>query len=248
MGKSLFWASPGHVTSNIEPSTVPGGLIWTNKMAEVKYTKCTKLRSRAWLFHHETGLSLEFIVMVVNPRWLQLSWSTKQQDNNFSELLSDPYSTSVYVEWIGVCYLSSSSTVPPGWCRKGRWTPGPPLNVWVGGRNAVLQWSGSQPSSGGSTWMPPAAEAEAEAGCLHYTWWPPPWGYWQSQVPTPCCPCQLCVCGRKSRDEVRKAKSDKELRSVMLHYLLTCLILHLQLGIWCLDSIFRGRLVKVLSP
>lgn len=33
----------------------------------------------------------------------------------------------------------------------------------------------------------------------------------------------------------------------MRHYLLTRLILHLQLGIWCLASIFGGHLIKVLT-
>lgn len=41
------------------------------------------------------------------------------------------------------------------------------------------------------------AAAEAEAGCLHYTLWPPPWGYSQNQVPMLYCPYQLSVCGEE---------------------------------------------------
>lgn len=43
---------------------------------------------------------------------------------------------------------------------------------------------------------------------------------------------------------VRKVKSENEQASVMLHYLLTCLILHLQLGIWCFACIFGGHFNK----
>lgn len=102
-------------------------------------------------------------------------------------------------------YLFFSSMVLLGWCRKGRWTPGPLLSVWAGVRNVGHRWSHSQPSSGGSAWMAPAeaaaaaaeaaaAGAAAGAGLLYD--WCPPLEYSESQVPTPYSPCLCGVCLR----------------------------------------------------
>lgn len=108
------------------------------------------------------------------------------------------------IRYMLLFYLFFSSMVLLGWCRKGRWTPGPLLSVWAGVRNVGHRWSHSQPSSGGSAWMAPAeaaaaaevaaAGAAAGAGLLYD--WCPPLEYSESQVPTPYSPCLCGVCLR----------------------------------------------------